>query len=50
MATSTGLYHRSYKAELALRHTKAEYSRLLMIIAGLIALPYLVNLLSLIHI
>ena len=44
MATSTGLYHRSYKAELALRHTKAEYSRLLMIIAGLIALPYLVNL------
>src|SRR5665648_253186 len=44
MATSSGLYHRSYKAELALRHTKAEYSRLLMIILGLIALPYLVNL------
>lgn len=43
MATSTGLYHRSYSAELALRHTKAEYTRLGLIVLGLIALPYLVD-------
>lgn len=43
MATSTGLYHRSYRSELALRHTKAEYFRLALIIAGLLVLPYLVS-------
>lgn len=43
MSTSTGLYHRSYKSELALRHTRAEYTRLALIILGLIALPYMVD-------
>ena len=28
MATATGIHHRSYRAELALRHTRAEYARL----------------------
>jgi branched-chain amino acid transport system permease protein len=43
MATSTGLYHRTYRSELALRHTRAEYARLALMILGLVALPYLVN-------
>lgn len=43
MATSTGLYHKTYSSELALRKTKAEYFRLVLIIAGLLVLPYMVN-------
>ena len=43
MATSTGLYHRTYAKELALRHTKAEYARLGLMILALIALPYMVD-------
>ena len=43
MATSTGLYHRTYRSELALRHTRAEYARLALMALGLVALPYLVN-------
>ncbi|EON25039.1 inner-membrane translocator [Nocardioides sp. CF8] len=43
MATATGLYHRSYRKELALRHTRAEYARLGLVIIGLVALPYVVN-------
>jgi branched-chain amino acid transport system permease protein len=40
MATATGIYQTSYKAELALRHTRAEHVRLGLTVAFLIALPY----------
>lgn len=43
MATSTGLYHRSYRSELALRHTKAEYARLGLIALVLLLVPFLVG-------
>ncbi|MDQ3156362.1 MAG: branched-chain amino acid ABC transporter permease [Actinomycetota bacterium] len=43
MATSTGLYHRTYKSELALRQTKAEQARIALMIIGLIALPYVIS-------
>lgn len=43
MATATGIYHRSYRAELALRHTRAEYARLGLMIAGLIGAPYVLD-------
>ena len=39
MATATGIYHRTYKAELALRHTKAEFARLIIMAAALVAAP-----------
>src|SRR5680860_445822 len=43
MATATGIHHRSYRAELALRHTRAEYARLGLMIMALIAVPYLLG-------
>ena len=43
MATATGIYHRTYRAELALRHTRAEYARLILMFALLLAAPYLLN-------
>lgn len=43
MATATGIHHRTYRAELALRHTKAEYARLALMAVALVALPYLLN-------
>ena len=43
MATATGIYHRTYRAELALRHTRAEYARLILMSALLLAAPYLLN-------
>ena len=43
MATATGIHHRTYRAELALRHTKAEYTRLALMLVGLVAAPYLLN-------
>ncbi len=42
-ATATGIYRRTYRAELALRHTRAEHLRLVLVIAALIATPYLVT-------
>ena len=42
-ATATGVYQRTYTRDLALRHTRAEYSRLALVIAGIIAAPYLVG-------
>ncbi|MFZ0161753.1 MAG: branched-chain amino acid ABC transporter permease [Kineosporiaceae bacterium] len=42
-ATATGVHHRTYRAELALRHTKAEYARLLMVAALLVAAPYVLD-------
>lgn len=43
MATATGIYHRSYQAELRLRHTKAEYARLAILVVLGLALPYLLD-------
>ena len=37
MATATGIYYRTYRAELALRHTRAEYARLILMFALLLA-------------
>ncbi len=43
MATSTGTYHRSYAAELKLRHTRAEKARLVLMAVILLSLPYVLN-------
>lgn len=43
MATATGIHHRTYRSELALRHTRAEYARLGLMIAALIAAPYVLD-------
>ncbi|HYO85496.1 MAG TPA: branched-chain amino acid ABC transporter permease [Dermatophilaceae bacterium] len=43
MATATGIFHRTYRAEAALRHTRAEYARLALMIVGLIAAPYVLD-------
>jgi branched-chain amino acid transport system permease protein len=42
-ATSTGIYHRSYPRELALRHTRAEYFRLALLVVAMVAAPYTLN-------
>jgi len=42
-ATSTGIYHRSYPRELALRHTRAEYFRLALLAVAMVAAPYTLN-------
>lgn len=42
-ATATGIHHRSYRAELALRHTRAEYARLAGLTVLLLALPYVLD-------
>lgn len=42
-ATATGVYHRSYRRESALRHTKAEYFRLALMIVGLLVTPYVLD-------
>src|SRR5918996_2277384 len=42
-ATATGVYHRTYAGDLALRHTRAEHVRLALAIALVIAAPYLVS-------
>jgi branched-chain amino acid transport system permease protein len=39
-ATATGVFHRSYRSELALRHTRAEYARLVLMVLILVATPY----------
>lgn len=43
MATATGIYHRSYRSELALRHTRAERARLALVAVALAATPYLLD-------
>ena len=43
MATATGIHHRTYRAELRLRHTKAEYARLALMIVLLLVVPYVVD-------
>lgn len=42
-ATATGIYHRSYASDFALRHTRAEYARLVLLAAFLMALPFLLD-------
>jgi branched-chain amino acid transport system permease protein len=42
-ATATGIYHRTYSRDLALRHTRAEYVRVALVIAGMIVVPYLID-------
>ena len=42
-ATATGIYHRSYPRELALRHTKAEYFRLALLVVAMFAAPYTID-------
>ena len=43
MASATGVYHTSYRHDLALRHTRAEWVRLVLIVAGAVALPYILQ-------
>ena len=40
MATATGVYHTTYREDLALRHTKAEYIRFALIVLVVVALPF----------
>ena len=40
MATTTGVYHTTYRADLALRHTRVEYARLALALALVVALRY----------
>jgi branched-chain amino acid transport system permease protein len=42
-ATATGVHHRTYRAELALRHTRAERARLGLVVAVLVSLPFLLD-------
>ncbi|MGH3735465.1 MAG: branched-chain amino acid ABC transporter permease [Micromonosporaceae bacterium] len=42
-ATATGVHHTSYVSELRLRHTSAEKTRLWVVYAGLIAIPFVVD-------
>src|SRR5512144_1565386 len=43
MAVSTGRYHTTYKADLALRHTRVEWARLAFVVAAVIAAPSLLS-------
>ncbi len=43
MTTATGVYHTSYRGDLALRHTRPEYLRLALAIAAVVAAPFLVS-------
>ena len=40
MATATGVYHTTYRRDFALRHTKAEYARLVLLIVSAVVLPF----------
>lgn len=42
-ATSTGVHHRNYRSELALRATKAEYARLAIMVIALLAIPFVLD-------
>jgi branched-chain amino acid transport system permease protein len=43
MGVATGIYHTSYRADLALRHTRAEWARLALVVIAVFAAPYLVS-------
>ena len=40
---TTGVYHRSYRADLALRHTLTEYVRLALVLAAVVAAPFVAS-------
>ncbi|MGH3814595.1 MAG: branched-chain amino acid ABC transporter permease [Pseudonocardiaceae bacterium] len=40
---ATGVYHTSYASELRLRHTRAEHARLILMLAALLALPFVLD-------
>ena len=42
-ATATGIHHRTYAGELRLRHTRAEYARLVLMVVLLLAAPYILD-------
>lgn len=42
VATATGIYHKSYRSELGLHHTRAEHARLALTVLFVLALPYIV--------
>src|SRR5688500_16233692 len=42
-ATATGIYHRRYRRDLALRHTRAEYFRVALLIVAMITAPYVID-------
>ena len=42
-ATATGVHHRTYRSDLALRHTRAERARLLVVVLALAVLPFVVD-------
>lgn len=43
MATATGIYHRTYAADMALRRTRAEHARLALLGAALAVLPFVAD-------
>lgn len=43
MATATGIHHRSYAAELKLRHTRSEVLRIVAAMVLLVLAPYILN-------
>jgi branched-chain amino acid transport system permease protein len=43
MATATGIHHRTYRAELRLRHTRAEWARFGLVVVLLLVTPYLLS-------
>jgi branched-chain amino acid transport system permease protein len=43
VATATGIYHRTYESELGLRHTRSEFVRLGLLVAVLVALPFVLS-------
>jgi branched-chain amino acid transport system permease protein len=40
---ATGVYHTTYRADLSLRHTRAEHARLALALGAVVALPFLVS-------
>ncbi len=42
-ATTTGVYHTTYRGDLALRHTKLEYVRLALVLAVVAVLPFVAS-------
>jgi branched-chain amino acid transport system permease protein len=43
MGVSTGTYHTTYRADLALRHTRVEWARLALVVAAVIAAPSMLS-------
>lgn len=42
-ATATGVFHTTYRADLALRTTRTEYVRLALVVAALVAAPFVIH-------